>query len=156
MNESFIIFLAGIGGTLGFSVFFGVKPKRLPWTVLGGTIVCAVYVLTVKYGVFVSCTLASLFATFYCELMARIQRAPVVTFLSPAIIILVPGGGLYYTISSMLEKRYTEAGQYCLGVLDACLGIAAGIMVASLLVTLFLHTRQSIHERLKASKSKHG
>lgn len=155
-SESFFVFLAGIGGTLGFSVFFGVKPKRLPWAVLGGTIVCAVYVLTKQYGVFVSCTLASLFATFYCELIARIQRAPVVTFLSPAIIILVPGGGLYYTISSMLAKRYDEAGRYCLEVVDACLGIAAGIMVASLLVTVFLHTKQNICERVEAHGKKNG
>ncbi len=154
MKEILTIFLSGIGGTLGFSIFFGVKPKRLPWALLGGAFVCAVYVLTMEHGVFISCTLASFLATFYCECIARIQRAPVVTFLSPAIIILVPGGGLYNTVSSMLAKRYDEAGQYCLGVVEACLGIAAGIMVASLIVTVFLHTKKSIRERIKAKKEK--
>ena len=154
MKEILTIFLSGIGGTLGFSIFFGVKPKRLPWAVLGGTLVCAVYVLTMEHGMFISCTLAAFLATFYCEVIARFQRAPVVTFLSPAIIILVPGGGLYNTVSSMLEKKYEQAGQYCLGVLEACLGIATGIMVASLIVTVFFHTKKSVRDRIEAKKKK--
>ena len=78
-------------------------------------------------------------ATIYSELIARVQRAPIVTFVTPSIIVLVPGGSLYYTMANILNKDYDTAYLYGLKTLDSCLGIAAGILVASLIMNIILN-----------------
>lgn len=133
MKEQIVMLIAGIFGTVGFSILFGVRAKHLPFAALGGIIACAVYILTASLGVFISSTISAFVATLYGEIMARMRRAPVVTFLTPSIIVLVPGGALYYTVSNILSKNYVAASEYGLDTLDACLGIAAGIIVASLI-----------------------
>lgn len=146
-----VVFIAGIVGTIGFSVLFGVKPRHLVFAVIGGAIACGLYLLTDQLGAFVSSTIAAFVVTLYCELIARVRKAPTVTFLTPSLIPLVPGGALYYTVSNILSKDYDAAQTYGLTTLDTCLGIAAGILVASLFVSLFLNIKKAIKNKKSAA-----
>ena len=139
MHSDFVMVLAAIAGTVGFSIIFSVKPQRLFFATLGGVIACIGYLATDVYGVFISNMVGAFAATIYSELIARVQRAPIVTFVTPSIIVLVPGGSLYYTMANILNKDYDTAYLYGLKTLDSCLGIAAGILVASLIMNIILN-----------------
>lgn len=138
MREELIMFITGIVGTVGFSILFGVRPKHLLFAVIGGMIACACSVLSLSLGAFVSSAIAAFCATLYAEIMSRVRKAPVVSFLTPSLIVLVPGGSLYYTVAHIISKDYTSALEYGLTTIETCLGITAGILVASLCVTAVL------------------
>ena len=70
----------------------------------------------------------------YCEIIARIRKAPVTVFLSAALVVLVPGGALYYTIYNILAKNTDMAISYGTTTAITCLGIIAGISIATVII----------------------
>lgn len=136
MKEIIVMIITGVVSTAAFALLFSVNPKRLAWSCIGGLIGCIIYAFTKDISAFVSSALAAFAITVYSEIVARSVKAPVVTFLTPGIIPLVPGGALYYTISNIIFKNPEKAAEYGLVALDTCLGIAAGILVASLIVNI--------------------
>lgn len=127
--------VAATVGTLGFSIIFGVKPKRLAFAVIGGMLCSCVYFGAKHLGAgeFMANAVATFLATIYSESMARVGHAPVVTFLTPAIVVLVPGGSLYYTMSYLLAGNSEMTSEYGMNSLIICLGIATGILAASII-----------------------
>ena len=146
MNEAIKMIISGVVGTFGFAIIFGVKAKRLPYTTLGSFLICVIYVISASLGVFASNAIASFAVTIYCEAISRQQKAPVVVFLTPSLIPLVPGGSLYNTVSNLIYKQYDEFIMYALQTCDTCLGIAAGILLAS----LFASVLRSFFEKMRA------
>lgn len=153
MSDAFIsamkMVISGVVGTFGFAIIFGVKAKRLPYTTLGSLLICVVYVITLSLGTFASNAIASFAVTIYCEAIARQQKAPVVVFLTPSLIPLVPGGSLYNTVSTLIYKQYDKSLMYGLQTCDTCLGIAAGILLASLCASLV----RSFADKVKVKRS---
>ena len=129
-----LVIVAGVLGTVGFSITFRIRWSRLPFAAVGGLIAAAVYVVTSQYGAdyFVSNLVAAIAVTFYSEIMARLIKTPVTVLLIPGIVPLVPGGMLYYTMRYLVTgdtERFRDAG---LGTALTGLGIAVGLMVVSL------------------------
>mgnify|MGYP004653555623 FL=1 len=122
--------------TFGFSFLFQVDLKRIPLAVLGGGVEWATYLIVTQLGgdTFVATLIASVIATFYSETCAHICRTPATVFLMPSLIPLVPGGSLYYTMSNLLSGDYSEAWVYGRATIYVVLGIAGGVVAASLLV----------------------
>ena len=85
-------------GSLAFGIVYKVRNERLPVVAAGGGIGWFLYsVIFCRWeSIFISNMAASVFATLYSEAMARKRKAPVVVFLLPCLIPLVPGGGLRY------------------------------------------------------------
>lgn len=131
---------AGLG-TLGFNLIFKVSPRHIPAATLGGIISCAVYVAFDLMGVnlFVSNFIAMLVAGIVSEIFARGFRAPAAIFLLPSTIPLVPGGGLYYTMTTLMSGRYNECAVYAKSTLLTGLGIAAGMISASVICGTLSH-----------------
>ena len=152
MSKELIMFITGIVGTVGFSILFGVRPKHLFFATVGGVIACGCSILSASLGAFAASAIAAFAATLYAELVSRARKAPVVTFLTPSLIVLVPGGSLYYTVANIISKNYSAANEYGLTTLDTCLGIAAGILAASLCVTAVLTVVKRSKDK-KASKT---
>ena len=100
-----ITFIGALIGTLGFALIFQVSRKQLVWAVLGGGVTVVFYLIFLSFGCFVSNMMAGFAMMCYCEIVARIRKAPVTIFLSAALVVLVPGGALYYTIYNMLSKK---------------------------------------------------
>lgn len=123
-------------GSLAFGIVYKVKNKRLPVVAAGGGIGWFLYsIIFCRWeSILVSNMAASVFATLYSEVMARKLKAPVVVFLLPCLIPLVPGGGLYYTMSYAVLKEMQQCYMYLSNTAEAAIGIAAGVIVASVLV----------------------
>lgn len=123
-------------GSLAFGIIYKVKNERLPVVAAGGGIGWFLYsIIFCRWeSILVSNMAASVFATLYSEVMARKLKAPVVVFLLPCLIPLVPGGGLYYTMSYAVLKEMQQCYIYLSNTAEAAIGIAAGVIVASVLV----------------------
>lgn len=123
-------------GSLAFGIVYKVRNERLPVVAAGGGIGWFLYsVIFCRWeSIFISNVAASVFATLYSEAMARKRKAPVVVFLLPCLIPLVPGGGLYYTMSYAVLKEMQQCRIYLSNTAEAAIGIATGVILASVLV----------------------
>ncbi len=123
-------------GTLGFSLFFRVRPAHLPAAVLGGALSWTVYLLVFDAGgtVFFGTLISALAVCLWSEAMARLRKAPATVFLVPGIIPLLPGSALYYAMDSVvsgdMETFVTKASE----TVFVAVGIAGGILIASEIV----------------------
>lgn len=131
----YVLLPSGIVLTVGYAVQIELSPRRLPWVATGSLVATVVYALCLPLGDFVCNLLSSLAVMLYCELAARPAKAPVITFLTPSIIALVPGSLLYYTIHYYISGAYDAALAYGNRMLAAFFGIAAGILLGSILAS---------------------
>ena len=127
LKQTFVSFMA----SLGFGVIFNIKGKKLIFASLGGGLSWMFYLLflrTFNLGGILSLFLSTLIFSIYCEIGARILKTPVTTLIICALIPLVPGAGMYYTmyetiignVNSAIElglKTLAEAGTLALGVI---------------------------------------
>lgn len=131
MNEVIVQLISGCIGSLGFALVFRLRPRMLAPAALGGLFSYAVYLICASAadGVFLPSLISSAFSTFYAEIAARIMKAPATIFFIPAVIPLVPGSTLYYTMSYAVQGSWELAKQYGFLTLRYALGIAAGVSI---------------------------
>ena len=94
--------LSGFVGTLGFTVLFNLRGKRLVFTALGGLLSWTLFVI---FSWFIKSEplnyfFVALIISAYAEIMARILKSPTTTFITASLIPLIPGGSLYYTMAN--------------------------------------------------------
>ena len=116
-------------GALGFSLIFNVRRDLLPAAAFGGMLDWGVYLVAewVFGGVFLPSVVAAAFASLYSEAVARIEEAPATVFYIPALIPLVPGGSLYYTMSYAVLGDWEQVRSYGASTAYCALGIAVGM-----------------------------
>lgn len=134
MTQAEIIqIITGFIGSLGFAILFNVRGKKMLFAGLGGLFSWTMFVLLgflienepIRY--FIVAALISI----YAEVMARVLRTPTTTFIMTALIPLIPGGSLYYTMAYALESdltRFLEKGIY---TLELALALALGVIIAA-------------------------
>ena len=125
--------------TFGFSILFFIHPRRLPVATLGGVLTCGVYLLAAHLlgGELIPNMLAALVGAGFSEVMARVTKAPVPVYMMPCIITLVPGSKLYATMFGIVTGDYAVASAEGMCTLEIALGIAGGIVIASVLGIIF-------------------
>lgn len=139
--------LTAVVGTVGFSLIFRVRVKHLPYAALGGLLTYFVYYTLEQMGwnLLLLSFLAASVGAIYSEIFARIRRAPVIVFVLPSMIPIIPGGSLYRTMDALINKNYTSLSRNLGGTVSIGLGMAAGIVAVSVLMAILI----SINERLK-------
>ena len=139
MRESIVMLVTAAISTLGFSILFYVHPRRLLPATLGGVLTTAAYLLAGHLigGELLPNLIGALVGAGFSEIMARVTKAPVPVYMVPCVIPLVPGGGLYATMFNFVTGSYAAAAEAGLRTLRISLGIAGGIVIASVLGILF-------------------
>lgn len=129
--------------TLGFCVLFNIKGKNLLYASLGGGLGWFVYMLCqdMKLTTTTSMFIASLLIGFYSEVMARVQKAPVTIFVVCALIPLVPGGGMYYTMLESVKGNINSSLQLGLETITNAGALAVGIVLTSSISRIFGNNR---------------
>lgn len=145
MTEYVISIITACVSTFGFALLFRVDMKYIWWATLGGGVSWAVYLIVEMFvpSIFISAIASAVVATVYSEMLAYIRRTPTTVFLIPALIPMVPGGSLYYTMSNLLVKDYTAAAQKGIATVEVMLGLSGGVVAASLVVYAVRHIRKS-------------
>lgn len=155
MSEAWIqIITAGIG-TFGFCMFSHVRKKHLFTASLGGMLGWAIYlwVYDLSSSLFLGSLISAMAAYVWSEIMARIMKAPVTIFLLPGIIPLLPGSFLYYTTLALLDHQMAQFQQYGADTVIAAMGIACGVVIASIVASYVITTTEHIKHRHKKSAS---
>ncbi len=139
-------------GSLGFSILFNLRGKKLWYAAIGGLFSWVIYLLLEFWlkGEMPRYFISSLIVTIYSEVLARIEKTPTTTFLTSAVVPLIPGRSLYYTMSyainGMLDK-FAISGAQTFGLSAS---IAAGIMAGSSLFRLIMVTKQNGKDQISA------
>ncbi len=120
-------------GSLGFSILFNIRGRKIWYAASGGMLSWATYLLGGLWlgSEMTQYFIAAIIVTIYSEICARIEKTPATIFLTATIIPLVPGQALYYTMSyavNGLLGEFAANASYTVGIAVA---IAAGIMAAS-------------------------
>lgn len=145
--------LAGVVSTIVYSVLMRVKWRHFPAIAIGAALTYTVYFIfdQLGYDVFVSNLMGAMAAAIYSEIMARLLKAPVAIYSIPSIILLVPGGGLYYTMLALMQGNRAEFLLRGSITVRTALGIAVGILAVSV-VGAFLPRPGFKHSALKWKK----
>ncbi len=138
MREAVIQLMMATLSTLGFSILFYVHPRRLPLASLGGFLTCAVYLVAGHFlsGELIPNLLGALVGAGFSDMAARRTKVPVSVYMLPSMIPLVPGGALYEAMIHMVSGAYAEAVMWGLLALRVAIGIAGGVLAASVVGVL--------------------
>jgi uncharacterized membrane protein YjjB (DUF3815 family) len=139
MPNATVMLITAALSTLGFSILFYVHPRRLLMATLGGLLTTAAYLIAGRLidGELLPNLIGALVGAGYSEIMARVTKVPVPIYMVPCVIPLVPGSGLYGTMFNFVTGNYSAAAEAGLRTLQTALGIAGGIVIASVLGILF-------------------
>jgi uncharacterized membrane protein YjjB (DUF3815 family) len=129
MKEIVYQLLSAFVGSLGFALIFGMRRRYLFAASLGALLGWGVYLLAELCfeSSFLPPLFAAAFSVAYSELMAKALKTPATLFVIPAIIPLVPGGSLYYTMSCAVHRDLANARVYGSRTLETALAVATGI-----------------------------
>ena len=97
---------------IGFGILFNIHGQKLWAAALTGTLGSLIYELV-------------------SELLARRMKTPVTTFLICALIPLVPGGGMYYTMLAIIQGNTMSALETGIHTLGCAGALALGIALTS-------------------------
>ena len=125
--------LAGLVGTLGFGLMFNLHGRGIPFALLGSVIAWLVCALCMRWGIAepISYLIAAAVSSLYAEIMARIRKFPATSYLLCALVPLIPGSGIYYTMDFIRRGMLPEA--YNKGMLTAAIAgsMAVGVLLVS-------------------------
>ena len=144
--EWWVILLTSLISTCGFAIILNNKYKHLPIVSICGVISCAVYFFTnmLVENLFISVMVGSMVSTIMAEVLARILKSPTTVFLIPAIIPFVPGAMLFFMMYNLINKNMAEFNRNFNGLAESSLGIAVGIILASVCAQVVLKTIKKI------------
>ncbi len=139
MRTEIIQVICAVISSFGFSFVFHQKRDKLAAASFGGGLTWLFYLLIADYvnGEFAAYFLSAVFAAFYAEFMARVKKAPATIFMIPALVPLIPGGSLYYTMEYLIEREMEMMKSKAAETAMLALAIAMGITVVIMLLDLF-------------------
>ena len=132
-------------GAGGFAILFRLPWKRMGYVLVGAWITCLLQLILESYmeSSFSGTMLATVFAVWFSEIVARTKRLPATVLLTPMLVPLVPGGSLFYTMQAMLQGDWNAMQESGMATLQVGFGIAFGSLLAIAVVRLVTHARLS-------------
>lgn len=126
-------------GCFGFTILFNIHDLGVLICALGGTLVWAVYCISVKLGdsEIMGYFWGAVVASAYSEVMARVRKFPAITYLVISIFPLIPGAGVYYTMNYAVQgdmERFASQGMYTAAIAGI---MAVGILLVSTSVRIY-------------------
>lgn len=143
----------GTLGSLGFSILFHIRGRKLLIASLGGLMSWTVFLLLapVLPGEGIRYFFASAAVTVYAETFARIIKTPTTTFLVPSLIPLIPGGALYYTMNYALNEQWQSFAAKAVYTLELALSLALGILAVTTLTRILMIVVRKLRRQVHVS-----
>lgn len=139
----FLQFLYGGLAAITFGAIFRIHSSQYLRCGLVGGLGWVIFLITKDIwgeiaGMFVAATLVAVLS----EIFARRFAQPVVVFLTPGVIPLVPGGKAYLTMLSFLQNDYAEGVVLLVTTLLLAGAIAAGIILTSSIFRMYSQAKR--------------
>ena len=126
--------LTAFFATFFFGVIFNLTGKKLIYSSFAGGLAWYTHLLFFKelaYSKTASFVISAVVITVFSEIISRIEKTTVTSTLIPALIPLVPGGGIYYTMSFFVENRLPEAFEKGRETIFLTVALSVGIFLIS-------------------------
>lgn len=120
--------------TIGFAVYFGAPVDSIFVSGLSGGLSWSLYylvLLNLNNKIFAT-FLGALLLGALGEILAIKFKKPATIFITPGLVPLVPGAGMYYTMSYLVSKDFNKAIAAGSEVFFIAAAIAIGIIVSTL------------------------
>ena len=137
MSQILLPCLYSFVACVAIGLVFHIQKNHLLLTSLGGALGWGTYLLCGFENDLLSYFVATVVISIYAEIMARVCKVPVTSFLTVAVIPMVPGGGMYYTMEYCIREEidlFVQVGLHTIGIAVA---IALGIVTVSSCVRLW-------------------
>ncbi|WP_294156601.1 threonine/serine exporter family protein [uncultured Clostridium sp.] len=127
--QIFVSFIA----SLGFGIIFNIKGKNLIFAALGGGLSWFCYLCFSRQNMsdVLAFFLSSVIFSIYSEICARVLKTPVTTIVICALIPLVPGAGMYYTMYETITGNVSGAIELGLTTIANAGSLALGVIFVS-------------------------
>lgn len=138
-------FILSFIATIGFAILFSSPKETLSHTSFVGASGWTVYFISSHIfnsnipGAFI----AALTVGILGELFARLKKKPATLYITPGIIPLVPGAGMYYTMSALVEQDFLMAAKKGSETFLIAVAIAIGIIIS----TIFSQSITTVRQR---------
>ena len=124
---------------IGFCIIFNIHGFGIVICAAGGMITWMVYCACGYFGcdIYICYFISTIVAAAYSEIMARVRKYPAISYLVVAIFPLIPGAGIYYATSYLMQSQQDAFVQKALQTIGIAGVIAVGILMVSTLVRLW-------------------
>lgn len=130
--------------TVGFSMLYSCPRDTLAYSGLAGSIGWIAFYITSKLfnstiaGTFIGALTVGILG----QVLSRLNKKPATLFITPGIIPLVPGAGMYYTMFALIEKDFFTAANKGVETFFIAAAISIGIIISSIFSTSIKRVRQ--------------
>ncbi|NLY19810.1 MAG: threonine/serine exporter [Tissierellia bacterium] len=133
MKYYLIQFILGYFATMSFSFIYNTPKKMInSASVVGGLgWIINKYIFLLTGNMLLPGFIAAFVIGSLSEILARKKYTPSITFFIPAIIPLVPGAGMYYTMYNLILQDYIAFAQKGIETFTVALAIAMGIYLST-------------------------
>ena len=130
--------------TFAFGIIFNLKGKKLFCASAGGALGWAVYIFFKYNGSSIPASFlySSIAITIYSEIIARFLKTPVTSTLIASLIPLVPGSGVYFTMSYLVENKIEKAVAKGTETILITVAITVGIVFVSTFSQIYYKIRR--------------
>lgn len=136
--EIFLSCLYSFLACIGFCIIFNIRGKMVFYASLGGVFGWLAFELFAFLGSDLSqYFISTVVISMYAEIMARIHKVPVTIYLIAALIPLVPGSGIYYTMEYFIDGNIEAFLSTFVHTIAIAGCLAFGILLVSSLVRLW-------------------
>ena len=140
---------------VGFCLIFNIHGPGIAICGFGGALGWLVYLLSdyLTDSVYIRFALAAVAITLYSEVMARIRRCPVTSYLIIALLPLVPGSGIYETMLHCVHgdtHLFLSALVRTFGIAGA---LALGAVLGSSFTRIFFPLLTRLHNKRKGGQA---
>ena len=137
-HHLFIEAIASLVGCVGFAILFNIHGPGGLLCALGGMLTWLTYSVILYYsGSDITAYFwATIVASLYSEIMARIRRCPAISYLVVSAFPLIPGAGVYYTMNYAMRgdmASFADQGIHTVAIAGV---MAVGILLSSTLVRM--------------------
>jgi uncharacterized membrane protein YjjB (DUF3815 family) len=145
--------LSAFISSFAFGIVFNIKGKNLFFSALCGALGWFIYKFSIKVGSSDTTALfwAAVGLSVYSEVFARILKTPVTTFVIAALIPLVPGGGMYYTMVEAITGNVMKSLETGIKTLASAGVLALGIILVSTITKTLIKYNSS--KKLKTQEN---
>jgi len=137
--------------SFGFGIIFNIKGIKLIFAAIGGGLswFCYLYLNNNGISTILSLFISSIIFSIYSEICARYLKTPVTTLVICALIPLVPGAGMYYTMYQTILGNVSGAVQLGLNTLSSAGALALGVIFVSTITKQVMNLKR-VKEKLFA------
>ncbi|MBP1889646.1 uncharacterized membrane protein YjjB (DUF3815 family) [Clostridium moniliforme] len=142
--------------TLGFGIIFNIHGKNLIFASIGGGLSWFIYALglEVHFSNTTSFFLSAVVFSTYSEILARKLKTPVTTLVICALIPLVPGSGMYYTMYEAVTGDIMKSLQLGLNTLASAGALALGVIFVSTITRQYYSVKALRKKKIEKEKIK--